>query len=108
MKPFGYVKTSSLTEASAILAEYDGKAKPVAGGTDIYGTLKAAIHPQYPQAVVDLKTIDDLAYIPWYRQPEKIVHYHEEHADEYSGSVSGKVGEETSEIFDETTSCGSG
>ena len=63
MKPFGYVKTSSLTEASAILAEYDGKAKPVAGGTDIYGTLKAAIHPQYPQAVVDLKTIDDLAYI---------------------------------------------
>lgn len=63
MKPFGYVKTTSLTEASAILTEYGGKARPVAGGTDIYGSLKAAIHPQYPQAVVDLKTIEDLAYI---------------------------------------------
>jgi NADPH-dependent glutamate synthase beta subunit-like oxidoreductase/CO/xanthine dehydrogenase FAD-binding subunit len=63
LKHFGYVKTSSLIEASAILKEYEGKARPVAGGTDFYGGLKAAIHPQYPQAVVDLKTIDDLAYI---------------------------------------------
>ncbi|WP_300459440.1 FAD binding domain-containing protein [Desulfobacula sp.] len=63
MKHFGYVKTTSLTEAAAILSEYGDKARPVAGGTDIYGGLKAAIHPQYPQAVVDLKTIDGLAYI---------------------------------------------
>ncbi len=47
----------------SLVAEYDGKAKPVAGGTDFFTGLKAAIHPQYPQAVVDLKTIDDLAYI---------------------------------------------
>ena len=63
MKPFGYIKTSSLTDAAAILGEYGGTARPVAGGTDIYGGLKAAIHPQYPQAVVDLKTINGLAYI---------------------------------------------
>ena len=63
MKQFRHFKINSLAEASEILAEYDGKAKPVAGGTDFFTGLKAAIHPQYPQAVVDLKTIDGLAYI---------------------------------------------
>ncbi|MDA3790385.1 MAG: FAD binding domain-containing protein [Desulfobacula sp.] len=63
MKPFGHFKSSSLDEASAILKEYCGKAKPVAGGTDFFGGLKASIHPQYPEAVVDLKTIENLSYI---------------------------------------------
>ena len=35
MKALGYACPETLEEAVALLAEYDGRARPLAGGTDI-------------------------------------------------------------------------
>ena len=61
MKPFGHVNVGTLEEAVALLR--DGKAQVTAGGTDLLGTLKDTILPDYPETVVNLKTIPELDFI---------------------------------------------
>jgi xanthine dehydrogenase YagS FAD-binding subunit len=61
MKRFLHVDATTVNEASAALAK--GKAVAIAGGTDILGTLKDNIQPEYPEVVVNLKSIPDLDYI---------------------------------------------
>lgn len=63
MKPFEHINSTSLTHASKILENHDGTARPIAGGTDLLGGLKDAIHPEYPDAIVNLKTIKELSFI---------------------------------------------
>ena len=63
MRAFKHSAAKSLDEAAALLKEYAGAARPVAGGTDLLGTLKDAIHAEYPRALVDLKTVPGLAGI---------------------------------------------
>jgi xanthine dehydrogenase YagS FAD-binding subunit len=47
-------------EALALLTEYGGKARVTAGGTDLLGVLKSELLPDYPEAVINLKTISGL------------------------------------------------
>jgi len=47
-------------EALARLTEYGGKARVTAGGTDLLGVLKSEILADYPEAVINLKTIPGL------------------------------------------------
>jgi NADPH-dependent glutamate synthase beta subunit-like oxidoreductase len=61
MKQFDYIRSYSLKTAEEILGRYGGKARPVAGGTDLLGGIKNAIHPVYPEALVDIKAIKGLA-----------------------------------------------
>ncbi len=61
MKRFLHVDAKTVQAASAALAK--GKAVAIAGGTDILGTLKDNILPEYPEVVVNLKTIPGLSYI---------------------------------------------
>ena len=63
MKNFVHFNASSLGEATQILAEYNGRAKVNAGGSDLLTVLRADILPDYPEAIVNLKTIPDLDYI---------------------------------------------
>jgi xanthine dehydrogenase YagS FAD-binding subunit len=60
MKPFRHVNADSVDEALALLTEYGGKARVTAGGTDLLGVLKSEILPDYPEAVINLKTISGL------------------------------------------------
>ncbi len=60
MKKFVHINATTVEDAVRTLARYDGKASPMAGGTDLLGKMKDVILPRYPEAVVNLKTIDGL------------------------------------------------
>jgi xanthine dehydrogenase YagS FAD-binding subunit len=60
MNKITHVNAKTLDEAVAALT---GKAEVIAGGTDLYGTLKAMCLPEPPEKIVNLKTIPDLDYI---------------------------------------------
>jgi NADPH-dependent glutamate synthase beta subunit-like oxidoreductase/CO/xanthine dehydrogenase FAD-binding subunit len=63
MKSFTHHNARSLREASKLLAKYNGKAKVNAGGTDLLGAMRDKSLPVYPEAVINIKTIESLAYI---------------------------------------------
>jgi xanthine dehydrogenase YagS FAD-binding subunit len=60
-KKFAHVNAQTVDEAVSILKA--GKAAVIAGGTDILGTLRFEILPDYPEVLVNIKTISDLDYI---------------------------------------------
>ena len=63
MKPFIHINAGSVEEAVELLAKYEGKAKLNAGGTDLLGVLKDRILPQYPETIINIKTIPGLSAI---------------------------------------------
>ncbi len=61
MKPFEYLEAKTIEEACSLLSRYKGGARVVAGGTDLFVSMKAReITPEY---VINLKTISNLGYI---------------------------------------------
>ncbi len=62
MKDIKHFNATSVADAAGKLADVDGAA-PIAGGTDLVTAMRAMIYPGTPDAVVNLKTIPDLAYI---------------------------------------------
>lgn len=63
MKTFTHFNASSVDEATQLLVKYEGKAKLNAGGTDLLGVLKDRILPDYPEAIINIKTISGLNII---------------------------------------------
>lgn len=63
MKPFEYIRSRTLQEASAYLADHPGAALPFAGGTDVLGTMKDRVVT--PEALVNLKDFADLSGISY-------------------------------------------
>jgi NADPH-dependent glutamate synthase beta subunit-like oxidoreductase/CO/xanthine dehydrogenase FAD-binding subunit len=61
MRPFKHINAVSLDQAETALQL--GEASLIAGGTDLLGTLKDNILPDYPKTVVNLKSIPGLDYI---------------------------------------------
>ncbi|MCS7114062.1 MAG: xanthine dehydrogenase family protein subunit M [Nitrososphaerota archaeon] len=61
LKPFKHVSPKTVEEAAALLSV--GKAKLMAGGTDLLTVLKDRIHKDHPELIIDLKTIPNLDYI---------------------------------------------
>ncbi len=55
MQPFDYVKPRSLEEASALLAEHNGDARPMAGMTDLLIRIERGFF--HPKMVVDVKAL---------------------------------------------------
>jgi xanthine dehydrogenase YagS FAD-binding subunit len=60
MRPFTHFNARSVKEACSLLADYDGRAVLNAGGTDLLSTLKGENLFEYPQALVNIKTIAGL------------------------------------------------
>ena len=60
MKPFKHCNADSVQEVLALLSEYGAKACVNAGGTDLLGVLKSEILTDYPELVINLKTIPGL------------------------------------------------
>ena len=63
MRTFVHHQPASVAEAVVLLARHGDRARPNAGGTDLLGVLKDGIHPDYPEAVIDLKRLPGLAKI---------------------------------------------
>lgn len=61
LKKFAHVSPATVDEASAALNR--GNVVLIAGGTDLLGTLRFEVLPDYPEAVVNLKKIPGLDYI---------------------------------------------
>lgn len=63
MKAFNHVNAKTVKEAIRLLKNNRGRAKLIAGGTDLLGTLKDRILPTYPETIINIKTIPNLDYI---------------------------------------------
>src|SRR5512145_1179681 len=63
MRSFTHIHARTIEEAFTLLQKYKGKARLNAGGTDLLGLLKDEFLPDYPEAIIDIKTIPDLDYI---------------------------------------------
>jgi NADPH-dependent glutamate synthase beta subunit-like oxidoreductase len=63
MKRFTHHTARSVNEATRLLKQYEGKAKVNAGGTDLLGAMRDKVLPVYPEAVINIKTIQKLNYI---------------------------------------------
>ncbi|MDR2606133.1 MAG: FAD binding domain-containing protein [Oscillospiraceae bacterium] len=61
LRSFEHKNATSVNEAAGVLES--GKASLIAGGTDLLGTLKDNILPDYPETVLNIKTIPGLDYI---------------------------------------------
>jgi xanthine dehydrogenase YagS FAD-binding subunit len=57
VKSFKHFTATSVDEVLSLLGEYKGKAKLIAGGTDLLGSLKDEILPDYPVALINIKAI---------------------------------------------------
>jgi xanthine dehydrogenase YagS FAD-binding subunit len=60
-KKFAHINAQSIDEAASVLRA--GKAAMISGGTDLLGTMRFEILPNYPEVVVNLKTIPGMDYI---------------------------------------------
>jgi xanthine dehydrogenase YagS FAD-binding subunit len=63
MKSCQHVSVPTVEGVISILQDYKGRAKIIAGGTDILSVLKDQILPEYPQALINVKTLIGLDYI---------------------------------------------
>ncbi len=61
MKKFKHINATTVAEA--VLALGEGRAVVIAGGTDLLGRLKDEILPDYPETLVNIKTIPSMDYI---------------------------------------------
>ncbi|MDD5204858.1 MAG: xanthine dehydrogenase family protein subunit M [Desulfobacterales bacterium] len=60
MRSFSHISAATVDQACSLLRKYKGKAVLNAGGTDLLLTLKGEHLFEYPEAVIDIKTIDGL------------------------------------------------
>jgi xanthine dehydrogenase YagS FAD-binding subunit len=63
VKSFNHINVKTVNEACRLLREHKRKARMIAGGTDLLGILKDRILPDYPEVIINIKTIPTLDYI---------------------------------------------
>jgi len=72
MQLFKHHEAYSTEEACRLLAQYEGRAFLNAGGSDLLTLLKSDVLPEYPEALINIKTIDGLNYIKEDRETLRI------------------------------------
>ena len=60
MKSFTHHDARTIEEAVKLLKNYKGKARVNAGGTDLLGALKQGSLREYPEAIINIKSISGL------------------------------------------------
>ncbi|MFP4642324.1 MAG: FAD-dependent oxidoreductase [Dehalococcoidia bacterium] len=60
MKSFEHIDAKTVDEAVNLVKDYQGKARLLAGGTDLFGELKDRVLPDYPELLINVKSIPGL------------------------------------------------
>jgi len=60
VKPFVHINAKTVEEAVSCLNRFGSKGTLIAGGTDLLGKMKDMILPNYPEALINIKTIPGL------------------------------------------------
>ncbi|SIO28965.1 FAD binding domain-containing protein [Halodesulfovibrio marinisediminis] len=60
MKRFSHFDASSIEEAISLLGKYENSSYVIAGGSDLMGGLKDNLWMEYPEAIINIKTIPGL------------------------------------------------
>ncbi len=63
IQPIQYIPAENLDTARKLLKENIGRAKVLAGGTDLLGGMKDAIHDEQPELLIGLKPVKDSSFI---------------------------------------------
>jgi xanthine dehydrogenase YagS FAD-binding subunit len=63
IRKFKHINAKTIDDVVSTLHQYGNKARVLAGGTDLLGTMRFDILRDYPEAVINLKTIPGLDYI---------------------------------------------
>jgi NADPH-dependent glutamate synthase beta subunit-like oxidoreductase/CO/xanthine dehydrogenase FAD-binding subunit len=63
LKNFEHINAGSLDEAISLLQRHGNKAWIMAGGTDLIGTMRFEVLEDYPEVVINIKSIPGLDYI---------------------------------------------
>lgn len=63
MKNFTHIDAETLSQAAEILTDEKKNARLIAGGTDLLSVLKHKLEPDYPDTIVNIKTVEGLDYI---------------------------------------------
>jgi NADPH-dependent glutamate synthase beta subunit-like oxidoreductase len=63
LSKFSHINATTVDEAASLLKKYGDKARVIAGGTDLLGTMRFEILRDYPEKLINLKTIPGLDYI---------------------------------------------
>jgi hypothetical protein len=63
LRKFKHINAKTTDEAVSALRQYGDKACVIAGGTDLIGTMRFEVLHEYPEALINLKTIPGLDYI---------------------------------------------
>lgn len=72
MRSFKHINARTVDDACSLLKKYKGKAMLHAGGTDLLTTLKGDSLPDFPEALINIKTLPGLDYIKEERGALKI------------------------------------
>jgi len=72
VKAFRHVNAISVDDAISLMRSSEGKANLIAGGTDLLGVLKDEILPDYPEAVINIKSIPGLEGVEQNKKGVKI------------------------------------
>jgi xanthine dehydrogenase YagS FAD-binding subunit len=62
MKKFVHINAQTVEDAISALRRYGDRASVIAGGTDLLGKMKDEILPNYPEALINIKTIPGLEF----------------------------------------------
>ena len=63
LQPIKYIRADTLKAAETLLKEHKDQAAVIAGGTDLLGALKDAVHDDPPQVLIGLKSVTDASYV---------------------------------------------
>lgn len=63
LQPFKYIPVETLHTAQDLLKEHGKESAVIAGGTDLLGALKDAIHDDPPKLIIGLKTVTGSSYV---------------------------------------------
>jgi len=63
MRTFKHINARTVHEATALLGKYKGKALLNAGGTEVLSILKGDYFSDFPEAIINIKTLSGLDYI---------------------------------------------
>ena len=60
LKNFSHIDAEQISEVEELLKEGKGKARIIAGGTDLLSVMKHKLEPDYPEELINIKTIEGL------------------------------------------------